>query len=263
MLGAIVGDICGSIYEADPVPNDDFHLLGHYGYNFTDETVLTVAIADAYINNKPYAQTLSDYVKNYPLKPYGRWFRHWATSRDLEPYNSFGNGSAMRVSPIGFLAKDETECFLEAQKSAEVTHNHPEGIKGAQAVAYAIYLARIGEKKYSIREKLEEEFGYNLHQSLLEIRKTYRFDVTCQGSVPQAIIAFLESTDFESAIKNAILLRGDADTQASIAGAIAEAYYKTIPQYCVIAAYRYIDDAMKEVVQAFYERYEVQDYIKS
>jgi len=255
MLGAIIGDICGSNYEFTPVQTDDVELLGYGSFNFTDETVLTVAIADAYMNQSSYAKALSDYTQAHPLRRYGKWFRHWATSKELEPYNSYGNGSAMRVSAIGLLAQSEKEVLIEAKKSAEVTHSHPEGIKGAQAVALAIYLAKTGTKKLEIKRRIEEAFGYNLSRGLAEIRKTYRYDITCQGSVPEAIIAFLESTDFESAIKNAILLRGDADTQASIAGAIAEAYYKQIPQYLINAVHRLVSEDLMAVVEAFNVRY--------
>jgi len=225
-------------------------------YNFTDETVLTVAIAAAYMHQTSYAKALSDYTQAHPQRRYGKWFRHWATSVDLQPYNSYGNGSAMRVSAIGLLAQSEKEVLIEAKKSAEVTHSHPEGIKGAQAVALAIYLAKTGTKKLEIKRRIEEAFGYNLSRGLLEIRKTYRYDITCQGSVPEAIIAFLESTDFESAIKNAILLRGDADTQASIAGAIAEAYYKSIPQYCINIVYRKLSHDLIAIVKEFQEQYD-------
>ena len=255
MLGAIIGDICGSNYEFTPVQTDDVELLGYGSFNFTDETVLTVAIADAYMNQSPYAKALSDYTQAHPLRRYGKWFTHWATSKELEPYNSYGNGSAMRVSAIGLLAQSEKEVLIEAKKSAEVTHSHPEGIKGAQAVALAIYLAKIGTKKLEIKRRIEEAFGYNLSRGLAEIRKTYRYDITCQGSVPEAMIAFLESTNFESAIKNAILLRGDADTQASIAGAIAEAYYKQIPQYLINAVHRLVSEDLMAVVEAFSVRY--------
>jgi len=255
MLGAIIGDICGSNYEFTPVQTDDVELLGYGSFNFTDETVLTVAIADAYMNQSSYAKALSDYTQAHPLRRYGKWFRHWATSKELEPYNSYGNGSAMRVSAIGLLAQSEKEVLIEAKKSAEVTHSHPEGIKGAQAVALAIYLAKTGTKKLEIKRRIEEAFGYNLSRGLAEIRKTYRYDITCQGSVPEAIIAFLESTNFESAIKNAILLRGDADTQASIAGAIAEAYYKQIPQYLINAVHRLVSEDLMAVVEAFSVRY--------
>ena len=258
MLGAIIGDICGSAYEFTPVHTDDFELLGALdsSYNFTDETVLTVAIAAAYMHQTSYAKALSDYTQAHPQRRYGKWFRHWATSVDLQPYNSYGNGSAMRVSAIGLLAQSEKEVLIEAKKSAEVTHSHPEGIKGAQAVALAIYLAKTGTKKLEIKRRIEEAFGYNLSRGLLEIRKTYRYDITCQGSVPEAIIAFLESTDFESAIKNAILLRGDADTQASIAGAIAEAYYKSIPQYCINIVYRKLSHDLISIVKEFQEQYD-------
>jgi len=255
MLGAIIGDICGSNYEFTPVQTDDVELLGYGSFNFTDETVLTVAIADAYMNQSSYAKALSDYTQAHPLRRYGKWFTHWATSKELEPYNSYGNGSAMRVSAIGLLAQSEKEVLIEAKKSAEVTHSHPEGIKGAQAVALAIYLAKTGTKKLEIKRRIEEAFGYNLSRGLAEIRKTYRYDITCQGSVPEAMIAFLESTNFESAIKNAILLRGDADTQASIAGAIAEAYYKQIPQYLINAVHRLVSEDLMAVVEAFSVRY--------
>lgn len=257
MLGAIIGDICGSIYEREPVQRDDFALLQNREYhNFTDETVLLTAIAETYLfDKKEYYSDLSEYVDFFPLKPYGTWFRHWATSTSLEPYNSYGNGAASRVCALGFLAKSELEALEEARYSAKVTHSHPEGIKGAQAVALGIYMACRNASKTEIKERIEKEFGYNLSRTLVGIRKNYRFDITAQGSVPEAFIAFFESTSFVTAIENAILLRGDADTQASIAGALAEAYYKQIPYILIEHALKLLPEKIKGILELFYERY--------
>lgn len=257
MLGAIIGDICGSIYEREPVKREDFALLEHKEYHdFTDETVMLTAIAEVYLLNRPnYYDDLSDYVNFFPLKPYSAWFRHWATSSSLEPYNSYGNGAASRVCSLGFLAQSEFEALEEARYSAKVTHSHPEGIKGAQAVALGIYLASRNASKTEIKERIEKEFGYNLSRTLVEIRKNYRFDITAQGSVPEAFIAFFESRSFVTAIENAILLRGDADTQACIAGALAEAYYKQIPYILIEHAMKLLPEKIKGILELFYERY--------
>lgn len=169
-----------------------------------------------------------------------------------QPYNSYGNGSAMRVSPVGFMANSQEWALSEAKKTAEITHNHPEGIKGAQSVALAIYLARTGMDKATLRQTISERFGYDLSRTIDEIKPTYKFDVTCQGSVPESIIAFLDSTDYESAIRNAIWLGGDADTMACIAGGIAEAFYQEIPTQFLDEAMRRLPEDFKEIVQAFY-----------
>ena len=228
MLGAIAGDILGSIHEFHPIKTKDFELLNSECV-FTDDTVMTAAVADSLMNKIPYVESLQMWGRKYPRAGYGGWFSKWIDSDFPKPYNSFGNGSAMRCSSVGWLFEDEGSVLEEAKKSAEITHNHPEGIKGAQAVALGVMLCRQGSTKLEIQEKLEDLFDYDLSQTMEQVKFNYSFDVTCQGSVPQAITAFLESEDFEDAIKNAISLGGDADTQACIAGALAEAFYMKIP----------------------------------
>jgi len=228
MLGAIAGDILGSIHEFHPIKTKNFDLLNSECV-FTDDTVMTAAVADSLMNKIPYVESLQMWGRKYPRAGYGGWFSKWIDSDFPKPYNSFGNGSAMRCSSVGWLFEDEGSVLEEAKKSAEVTHNHPEGIKGAQAVALGVMLCRQGSTKLEIQEKLEDLFDYDLSQTMEQVKFNYSFDVTCQGSVPQAITAFLESEDFEDAIKNAISLGGDADTQACIAGALAEAFYMNIP----------------------------------
>ena len=228
MLGAIAGDVLGSIHEFHPIKTKDFELLNSECV-FTDDTVMTAAVADSLMNKIPYVESLQMWGRKYPRAGYGGWFSEWIDSDFPKPYNSFGNGSAMRCSSVGWLFEDEGSVLEEAKKSAEVTHNHPEGIKGAQAVALGVMLCRQGSTKLEIQEKLEDLFDYDLSQTMEQVKFNYSFDVTCQGSVPQAITAFLESEDFEDAIKNAISLGGDADTQACIAGALAEAFYMNIP----------------------------------
>ena len=228
MLGAIAGDILGSIHEFHPIKTKNFDLLNSECV-FTDDSVMTTAVADSLMNKIPYVESLQMWGRKYPRAGYGGWFSKWIDSDFPKPYNSFGNGSAMRCSSVGWLFEDEGSVLEEAKKSAEVTHNHPEGIKGAQAVALGVMLCRQGSTKLEIQEKLEDLFDYDLSQTMEQVKFNYSFDVTCQGSVPQAITAFLESEDFEDAIKNAISLGGDADTQACIAGALAEAFYMKIP----------------------------------
>jgi ADP-ribosylglycohydrolase len=262
MLGAIVGDIIGSIYEINNIKTKDFPLFKNKSC-FTDDTVLTLAISELILNKgknlvaTDYVEQFKSYFYRYPHAGYGKSFKNWATSNNSEPYNSWGNGSAMRVSPIGFAFKDLDSVLLAAKCSAEVTHNHPEGIKGAQAVASAIFLARIGQNKTAIKEYIETNFAYNLNQSLDEIRPSYSFDVSCQGSVPQAIIAFLESTDFEDAIRNAISLGGDSDTIACICGGIAHAFYGQVPEAISQQALTYLDSHLRSVAEKFMNQYQI------
>jgi ADP-ribosylglycohydrolase len=204
MLGAIAGDIIGSSYEWHYTKSYDFELFTPQSTP-TDDTVLTAAVADCILHGKEYAATFKEYGRRYPYAGYGAMFHRWLGSGNLAPYNSFGNGSAMRVSPVGFAFSNLDIVLQEARKSAAVTHNHPEGIKGAQVIAASIFLAKSGQSKKQIREYAEESFSYDLHQTLDEIRPWYRFDETCQGSVPQAIIAFLESTDYEDAVRKAVI----------------------------------------------------------
>ena len=191
---------------------------------YTDDTVLTAATAQALMTDGDYAKAYQDFARRYADRGYGGNFSRWFRSDNPQPYNSWGNSSAMRVSPVGFAFNTVDEVLTEAKRSAEVTHNHPEGIKGAQATALAILLARQGLDKSTIRKEISERFAYDLSRSLDEIRPGYRFDVSCQGSVPEAIITFLESADYEDAIRKAISLGGDSDTIACVNGGIAEAF---------------------------------------
>ena len=227
MLGAIAGDIIGSVYEANPIKTTDFDLFSKYS-RFTDDTVLTVATAHALMGKMDYAQAYREFGRRYPTAGYGGAFINWLMVDNAPPYNSWGNGSAMRVSPVGIAGNSMEAVLAEAANSAAVTHNHPEGIKGAQAVAATVFMGRCRRSKEEIRKFVSEAFGYDLSPSIDQIRPGYFFDVSCQGSVPQALISFLQSHDVESAIRLAISLGGDSDTQACIAGATAHAYYGTI-----------------------------------
>lgn len=229
MLGAICGDVIGSIYERINCKHTQFPLFRE-GCRYTDDTTLTIAVADAIMNNKDYAQTIREYAQEHPLAGYGSSFIAWADNPEAGPYNSWGNGSAMRVSPVGWLFNTLEEVEVEAEKSASVTHNHPEGIKGAKVIAVSIFMARTGFTKEQIKEQIQIQYGYDLDRTLDDIRPIYEFDVSCQGSVPEAIIAFLESVDYESCIRGAISIGGDSDTIAAMAGSIAEAYYGDISQ---------------------------------
>ena len=249
MLGAIIGDIAGSIYEFNPVKSTDFPLFTSQS-KFTDDTVLTIAVADAFIHNKDMSKTIQQYAQTYTGRGYGGRFYDWIYKDNPEPYGSYGNGSAMRVSSAGWLGNDINEVLELAFKSAEVTHNHWEGIKGAQSVALCVYMARSNYTKEEIRKEIAQRFNYDLNRTVAEIEKNYYFFESCQQSVPEAIIAFLDSNDFESAIRNAIWLKGDADTQAAIAGSIAEAFYKEIPQELKDKAYELIP---KEFLITLYE----------
>ncbi|MDG2990699.1 ADP-ribosylglycohydrolase family protein [Candidatus Synechococcus calcipolaris G9] len=254
MLGAIAGDIIGSAYEWRNVKTKDFPLK-KLMTRFTDDTVLTVAIADAHLHGKNYIETLHHYYWRYPLAGYGKNFTLWATLKRRQPYNSWGNGSAMRVSPVAYVGQDLDTVLELAKASASVTHNHPEGIKGAQSTAAAIFLARTGTSKEEIKTYIQRTFGYNLDQTLDEIRPHYQFDVSCQGSVPQAIIAFLESTDFEDAIRNAISIGGDSDTIACITGGIAEAFYGEIPDPILNLVRETLDEPLWQTSQDFRFRF--------
>lgn len=229
IIGAIAGDIIGSVYEWNNVNNIDFPIF-NAKCDFTDDSVLTLAVADSILNKKDFAKTIWDYARQYPNRGYGGHFASWIRNTDLKPYNSFGNGSAMRVSAVGFAYDHLSQVLEVAKQSAEVTHNHPEGIKGAQVIASAIFLARTGHTKKFIKDYISKTFNYNLEDTISSIRPSYKFDETCQGSVPQAIIAFLESSDYENAIRLAISIGGDSDTIACITGGIASAFYKNIPQ---------------------------------
>lgn len=253
MLGAIAGDIIGSRFEHAQIKTKDFELF-HRACVFTDDTVHTVAVADSLLHDIPVQDKLREYFLYYPTAGYGGRFRRWARSPQPRPYDSFGNGSAMRVSPVAWLYDDLERVLQGAIKSAECTHNHPEGLKGAQAVAGAIYLARTGEGKDRIKAFVCDRFGYDLSRTLDEIRSAYRFEVSCQKSVPQAITAFLEAGDVEDAIRNAVSLGGDSDTLACIAGSLAEAFYGSIPDPFLPEILSRLDDRLCAVINAFQVR---------
>jgi ADP-ribosylglycohydrolase len=254
MLGAIAGDVIGSIREVEGLKTKDFPLLTKRN-RITDDGVLTCAVAEKLLRGGDYIDLFHEYVREYPTAGYGGQFVRWAEEGRREPYNSWGNGSAMRVSPVGVVFDTLEEVAAEAKRCAEVTHNHPEGVKGAQATAVAVFLARTGRDKPAIKAHIEAAYGYNLSDSLDAIRPKYFFDVSCQGSVPQSIVAFLESTDYEDAVRNAISLGGDADTMACIAGAIAEAFYGGVPEHIAQPVFEKLDDRLEGIVTEFYAKY--------
>ena len=228
MIGAIAGDIIGSVYERRPIKTKDFPLF-HPDCHFTDDTVLTVAIADAILTGGSYLRSVLEIGRRYPGAGYSSTFSRWLFLENPQPYNSWGNGAAMRVSPVGFAFSTENEVLQQAAETARISHNHPEGIKGAQATALAVFLARTPCDKQQIRQEITGRFGYDLNRTVEEIRPTYSFDVSCQGTVPEAIVAFLDSISYEDAVRNAVSLGGDSDTLACITGGIAEAFYGGIP----------------------------------
>jgi ADP-ribosylglycohydrolase len=250
MLGAMIGDIVGSVYEWQNIKTTDFRLFKP-NCTYTDDTVLTAATAQTLMTDGDYAKAYRDFARRYSNRGYGGNFRRWTWSEDPQPYNSWGNGSAMRVSPVGFAFDTVDEVLAEAKRSAEVTHNHPEGIKGAQATALAILLARQRLDKPGIRQEVAGRFGYDLSRTLEDIRPSYRFDVSCQGSVPEAIIAFLESENYEDAIRKAVSLGGDSDTIACITGGIAEAFYGGVQEDIAEEGKRFLPEEFIRIVDAF------------
>ena len=252
ILGAIAGDVIGSVYEFDNVHTIDFPLFKD-DTTFTDDTVMTIAVADALLHNKDFAATMHSYGRTYANRGYGGRFRWWLSQETPTPaYNSWGNGSAMRVSAVGFAYNDLETVLEKAKQTAEVTHNHPEGIKGAQATAAAIFWARMGKSKEQIKEAVTQTFGYDLNFTIDGIRPTYKFNESCQETVPQAIVAFLESTDYENAIRIAISLGGDSDTIACITGGIAVAFYKEIPKAIVEKMrWKYLPDTFVAIIDEF------------
>lgn len=253
MLGAIAGDIIGSVYEFSPIKKTDFPLL-HKDAVFTDDTVLTIAIAESLLTGKSYTAALKHWGRRYPAAGYGQNFYQWLMSRCSVPYGSWGNGSAMRVSPIGWAFDSLEETLLEAAATAAPTHNHPDGIQGAQAIAGAIWHARNGHSKEEIKKWVEESIGYTLPATVASIRPAYGFDVSCQGSVPQAIQCFLEAESTEEAIRLAVSLGGDADTQACMAGALGEAYWGIKETLAKEISGR-LPEGMQQILLQFRERF--------
>jgi ADP-ribosylglycohydrolase len=252
VLGAIAGDTIGSPYEFAPNKSVDFPLFCTHS-SFTDDTVLTIAIADVLLHNLDLIDTLKEYSRKYPNAGYGGSYQRWALSNSREPYDSWGNGSAMRTSPIGFFYNKASDVLKAARMCAQVTHNHPEGVRGAQATSLSIFLARQGASKIDIRKEISKWFNYDLSKTINEIRPKYFFDVSCQGSVPQSIIAFLESDDYEDAVRKAVSLGGDADTMACITGGIAEAFYGPIPENITLETRKKLPDEFLKIIDEFYE----------
>lgn len=250
MLGAVAGDIIGSVYEGHPIKTMDFALFAPAS-RFTDDTVLTVAAAFSILENRSYADCFRTFALLYPDAGYGDRFLKWALDPGSRPYNSWGNGSAMRVSPVGFAFDSIEKVLSEAKKSAEVTHDHPEGIKGAKACALSVYLARTGAEKSEIRKEISGRFGYDLNRTLDRIRPSYGFDISCRGTVPEAIIAFLESTGYEDAVRKAVSLGGDSDTLACITGGIAQAFYGAVPQHIAGKVRQYLPEEFLAVIDRF------------
>lgn len=261
MYGAILGDIIGSPFEFDRGDKTkDFKLFSRRSH-FTDDSVMTLAVCEALlkVGQNAAVKEIEDAVitsmqswgRRYLHEGYGGYFRHWLTARHPEPYNSFGNGSAMRVSAAGWLYDSLEKTRVVAKATANVTHNHPEGIKGAEATASAIFMARNGSSKEEIKKYIENEFHYDLNRTLDEIRPSFHMDETCQKTVPEAIIAFLEARDFEDAIRNAVSLGGDTDTLGAITGSIAEAYFG-ISETLISECRNRINKDMRDVVDTFY-----------
>ncbi len=258
--GAVAGDIIGSTYEFHPTHNYNFRLLP-YGSTFTDDSLMTVAVAEWLLDypdldKEGLVGIMQKWGRRYPYIGYGKLFRRWLQMEQPLPYNSWGNGSAMRVSPVGFAFESLEATLNAAEISASVTHNHPEGIKGAQATAAAIFLARSGKTKEEIRDYLETRFGYDLHRTCEHLQNAnYSFDCSCQGSVPESLIAFLDSSGYEDAVRRAVALGGDADTMGAIAGSVAAAFFGEIPDVIADAAADRIPEELHEVINRFNSRF--------
>lgn len=257
IIGAITGDIIGSTREFSPIKSKDFELF-EMESTFTDDTIMTLAVAKWLCEDRTSKDVLIKHVKyfgnRYPNAGYGGMFFNWLSQESPEPYGSWANGSAMRVSPCAWVAESLEEAQKLAELSAVITHDHPEGVKGALATSDAIYLARVGASKDEIRDHVEVRYGYDLSRTVDEIRPNYTFDVSCAGSVPESIICFLDGDDFEDTIRNAVSLGGDADTQAAIAGSIANAYWG-IDKKIAKKSLEYLDFFLLDVFNEFEEKF--------
>ena len=254
MIGAIAGDIIGSVYESHPIKTKDFPLF-HPHCRFTDDTVLTVAIAKAILEDQNYLKAVHELGRKYSHAGYGGTFISWLHSSEPRPYNSWGNGAAMRVSPVGFAFNTVETVLQEAARTAEISHNHPEGIKGAQATALAVFLARTTHDKTIIKKEVVNRFRYDLSRTVDDLRPSYVFDISCQGTVPASIIAFLDSTSYEDAVRNAISLGGDSDTLACITGGMAEAYYGFLESNIVNEVKKHLAKDLWKITEQFCKTY--------
>ena len=259
MIGSIIGDIVGSVYEFNNIKTKTFEFFPPKG-EYTDDSILTIATADWILNGGEVAKYYAKYAEKYPwpMGGYGGGFKLWSvqaiTKQVYRPYNSFGNGSAMRVGPVGWVCNTKEEVLAMAKESVECTHNHPEGIKGAQATALAIMMARQGFSKEEIRTEIERTFAYNLQFTCDEIRSTYAWESSCQGTVPPAIVAFLDAENFEDAIRNAISIGGDSDTLGCITGSIAEAFFG-VPNSLRKQAMSYLPSNFQNIINEFEKLY--------
>lgn len=254
VIGAIAGDVIGSIFERNNVKTIDFELFNKHA-TFTDDTVLTMAVVESLLYGEHFSQTIWDYGRRYEGRGYGGAFKMWLQSDLRQPYGSYGNGSAMRVSGVGVACRDLGSTLEIAKQSAAVTHDHPEGIKGAQAVAATIFLAKNGASKTDIRNYITQNFDYDLSFSIADIRPIYEFDVSCQGSVPPSIVAFLESSDYENALRLGISIGGDSDTIACMTGSMAAAFYRHIPTAILDFTYSRLDPAFLPILQDFHKKF--------
>ncbi|MBP5723685.1 MAG: ADP-ribosylglycohydrolase family protein [Bacteroidales bacterium] len=256
-VGGIIGDIIGQRFEFRQIrmKSKDFQLYT-VDSRFTDDTVMTCAIMDWLTNGGDLPKTLRKWGDLFPRAGYGGMFRKWLSDESMGAYGSYGNGSGMRVSPVGWAAQSIDECLEMAKDSAMPTHNHEEGIKGAQAIASSIFMARTGKTKDEIKEFITSKFGYDLERTVYEIRPKYRFEVSCQKSVPESIICFLEGTSYEDCVRNAVSLGGDTDTQADMTGAIAEAFGYPIDSqlYDTIVA-SYLPDVIFHTIYNFNRKF--------
>ena len=257
IIGAIAGDIIGSTHEFRPIKTKEFSLFNKRS-TFTDDTIMTLAVAKWLLKDKnskdELVKQLQYFGNKYPNGGYGRMFKQWLRTDNPKPYGSWGNGSAMRVSPVAWVGDSLEEVQKLAKLSSIVTHDHPEGVKGALATADAVYLARLGSSKEEIRDHIEIRYEYNLNRTLDEIRPSYKFDVSCQGSVPESIICFLEAKDYEDTIRNCISLGGDADTMAAIAGGIASAYWE-VPNDIHSKSINRLSDDLLDVLIEFEKKF--------
>lgn len=260
MIGAIIGDIVGSRFEFDNYRAKDFEFLTHKCF-FTDDSVMSLAVCEALMHCKPDYSDLNNETiesmrrigRSYPHCGYGGSFHRWMYSNNPQPYNSYGNGAAMRVSGCGYAANSIAEAVALSKAVTEITHNHPEGLKGAEATTIAVYMARTGSSLMAIRDCIVKNY-YPINFTLDSIRDTYQFNETCQDTVPQALEAFFESTSFEDAIRNAISIGGDSDTLAAITGAVAEAYYG-VPNNIRKHALKFLDDRLLKILLDFENMY--------
>jgi ADP-ribosylglycohydrolase len=256
MWGAIAGDIIGVPWESSGAKRYDFPLFTEFS-RFSDDTVMTIAVAYALLEQVGYADALRAFGRAHPFAGYGQYFEQWLLDPSMGPYNSHGNGGAMRASPIGYAKGSVEEVLVEAERCAVTTHNHPEGVRGAQAVALAVFLARTGASKQQIRAEVALRTGYGLDRSVVEIRPEYTFDSAAERSVPEAIICFLDGSDFEDSVRNAVSLGGDTDTMACISGAIAEAYWGSVPKHILTGVRTRLPEEMITLVDRFREKFGV------